>query len=196
MTITISRAQFVRGGLKSGIALVAGGTVLAATAGTASAAPTGDSAIAALAATAELLAVDFYGRSIRSGEFGGRRERYLRAAQEQEQAHYEALANLIGSDAPKGLSFRYPVGTFGSREAATKVGIALETAFIGAYMGAVRALQSVDLKVIAAGIGANEQGHLVVFNDILNGLPTGPTFPHTLELSAAEATGALSGFLA
>jgi L-serine deaminase len=198
MTSSITRAQFVRGGMKGGLALVAGGTVLAATAGSAGAATaTGDVAIAKVAATAELLAVDFYTRSIDSGVFGGRRERYLRGARDQEQDHYDALAQIIGPGAPRGLKFRYPAGTFDSRDAAARVGIALENAFIGAYIGAVRALESTDLKVVAAGIGANEQGHLIVFTDILTGLPVGPTsFPHTLELSAGQAVSALSGFIA
>ena len=194
----ISRAQFLRGGAKGGLALVAGGTVLAAATGTASAATAaGDVEIAKVAATAELLAVDFYTRSIDSGVFGGRRERYLEGARSQEQDHYDALARIIGPEAPRGLTFKYPAGTFGSRDAAARVGIALENAFIGAYIGAVRALQSTDLKVVAAGIGANEQGHLIVFTDILTGLPVGPTsFPHTLELSAGQAVAALSGFIA
>lgn len=198
MPSSITRAQFVRGGMKGGLALAAGGTILAAAAGPASAATaTGDIAIAKVAATAELLAVDFYTRSISSGVFGGRRERYLSGARAQEQDHYDALAQIIGADAPRGLKFKYPAGTFASRDAASRVGVALENAFIGAYIGAVRALESPDLKVVAAGIGANEQGHLIVFTDILTGLPVGPTsFPHTLELSADQAVGALSGFIA
>jgi hypothetical protein len=170
---------------------------VAAPAAGAATSATGDIAIAKVAATAELLAVDFYTRSIDSGVFGGRRERYLRGARAQERDHYDALAQLIGPSAPRGLKFRYPAGTFSSREAAARVGVALENAFIGAYIGAVRALESPDLKVIAAGIGANEQGHLIVFTDILTGLPVGPTsFPHTLELSADRAVAALSGFIA
>src|SRR5947208_16847351 len=91
MPSSITRARFVRGGMKGGLALVAGGTVLAAAAGTAGAATaSGDVAIAKVAATAELLAVDFYTRSIDSGVFGGRRERYLSGARAQEQDHYDA----------------------------------------------------------------------------------------------------------
>jgi hypothetical protein len=105
----ISRAQFLRGGAKGGLALVAGGTVLAAATGTASAATAaGDVEIAKVAATAELLAVDFYTRSIDSGVFGGRRERYLEGARSQERDHYDALARIIGPDAPRALTFKYP----------------------------------------------------------------------------------------
>ena len=79
---------------------------------------------------------------------------------------------MIGADAPKGLTFKYPSGTFSSRESASRVGIALETAFIGAYLGAIRALDSVDLKVVAGQICANEFGHLIVFTDILTTFPS------------------------
>lgn len=192
----LSRAQFVRGGVKGGLALVAGGAVIAAATGTASAADEpSDVDIAKLAATAELLAIDFYGRAIKSGVFGGRRERYLKGARDNEIDHYNALAGVIGADAPKGLTFKYPNGTFASREAASNLGIALETAFIGAYLGAIRALDSVDLKVVAGQICANEWGHLIVFTDILTDLPVGASFPGP-ELSAAAAGAALGPFVA
>jgi ferritin-like protein len=192
-----TRAQFLRRGATGGLALVAGGSLLATTAGPALAAGSdpSDVDIAKLAATAELLAVDFYTRSIDSGVFGGRRERYLSGARANEQDHYAALAKLIGADAPKGLRFRYPAGTFADRETAARTGIALETAFIGAYLGAIRALDDASLKVVAGQIGANEFGHYIVFTDILTGLPVGPSFPGP-ELSAADAAAALGPFLA
>ncbi len=191
----LSRAQFVRGSAKGGLALIAGGTLFATATGTATAAgEPSDIDIAKLAATAELLAIDFYTRSIRSGVFGGRRERYLKGARDNEIDHYNALAGLIGADAPKGLTFTYPSGTFASRENAARTGVALETAFIGAYLGAIRALDSDDLKVVAGQIGANEFGHLIVFTDILTDLPVGPSFPGP-ELSAAGALAALGPFL-
>lgn len=191
-----TRAQFLRRGATGGLALVAGGSLLATTAGPALAAgDPSDVDIAKLAATAELLAVDFYTRCLDSGVFGGRRERYLSGARANEMDHYQALAALIGADAPKGLTFRYPAGTFASRENASNTGIALETAFIGAYLGAIRALDDPGLKVTAGQICANEFGHYIVFTDILTGLPVGPSFPGP-ELSADAAGAALAPFIA
>jgi len=192
-----TRAQFLRRGATGGLALVAGGTLLAGAAGPALAAGSdpSDVDIAKLAATAELLAVDLYTRCIDSGVFGGRRERYLTGARSNEMDHYNALASLIGADAPKNLKFAYPADTFTSRENASNTGIALETAFIGAYLGAIRALDDTNLKVTAGQICANEFGHYIVFTDILTGLPVGPSFPGP-ELSAAQATAALGPFLA
>jgi hypothetical protein len=192
----LSRAQFVRGGVKGGLALVAGTAVLAAATGTASAAgEPSDVDISKLAATAELLAIDFYAQAIKSGVFGGRRERYLKGARDNEIDHYNALAGVIGADAPRGLKFKYPASTFASRDNAANTGIALETAFIGAYLGAIRALDSDDLKVVAGQICANEWGHLIVFTDIVTGLPVGGSFPGP-ELSAAAAGAALGPFVA
>ena len=114
---TVSRGQFFGFGAKGAVALVAGGTLLAQTTGTAFAADTrvkavDDVAIAKLAATAELLAIDFYGRAIKSGKFKGDQLGYLAAAQTNEKDHYAALAKVLGSAAPKGLKFKYPAGTF------------------------------------------------------------------------------------
>ena len=47
--------------------------------------------------------------------------------------------------------------------------MALETAFVGAYMGAVTALKSNELKGVAAQIGANESRHLSVLTNIAAG---------------------------
>jgi rubrerythrin len=193
-----TRGQFLRGGAKGGLALVAGGSLLAATTGPALAADgdPSDVEIAKLAATAELLAVDFYTRCIGSGVFGGRRERYLTGARANEQDHYDALAGVLGDAAPKDLSFTYPDGTFDSAQSAAQTGAALETAFVGAYMGAVTALKDPGLKAVAAQIGANEAQHLTNLKSIAAGgeLVPNPSLPDVL--TAQEATDAVTPFLA
>ena len=194
MHTTLNRAQFLSRGAKGSLALVAGGSLLAASAGPALAQTGGDPAIAGLAATAELLAIDFYGRAIRAGEFRGEERDYLRAARVNERDHYRALAEILGADAPKGLEFRFPRGTFRSRRAIARVGVALETAFVGAYLGAVTALQSTELKGVAASIAVNEAQHLSVFSEILRDDPVGPSFPKAI--TAEQALGAVRPFLA
>lgn len=113
---------------------------------------------------------------------------------DNERDHYDAPANLIGADAPENLAFRYPAGTFASRENGSTTGIALETAFIGAYLGPMRALDDPNLKVVAGQIGATEFGHYFVFTDILTGLPVRPSFLGP-ELSADQAGAALALFI-
>jgi hypothetical protein len=80
MTTTMERGEFLSLGMRGGLALVAGGTVLGAAAGPALGQVSGDVAIAKLAATAELLAIDVYGRAIRTGFFTGDVLAYMEAA--------------------------------------------------------------------------------------------------------------------
>jgi hypothetical protein len=205
----LDRATFLRRGATGGIVLAVGGVALAAaacgdddTAASTSAAATttapgmvDDVAIAKLAATAELLAINFYGMSIDSGFFKADELAYLSAARQNEQDHYDALAKVLGAEAPKGLTFTYPDGTFVSVKSISDTGTALETAFVGAYMGAIPALSDNGLKVVAAQIGANEAQHLTTFKSLAaNGtLVPNPSFPKVL--TAAEATAAVTPFL-
>src|SRR5439155_237112 len=75
---------------------------------------------------------------------------YLAGARGNEHAHYAALKGVLKSATPKNLKFKYPTGAFGSRKSIGMLGQALETAFVGAYMGAVTSLQSNELKSVAA----------------------------------------------
>ncbi len=199
-TATLTRAQLVSRATRGGLALVAGGTLLAATAGSAQGAretrgsATADTDIAKLAATAELLAIDFYSRAIAARKLVGEEREYLIDARDSERDHYDALAQVLGSAAPKGLSFKFPGGAFRSRKSIAKLGVALETAFVGAYLGAVTALESNDLKGVAAQIGASEASHLSVFSDIATDDPVIPAFPKAL--TAEQATAAVTPFVA
>jgi rubrerythrin len=205
----LDRATFLRRGATGGLVLVVGGVALAAaacgdddTAASTSAAATttapgmvDDVAIAKLAATAELLAIDFYGMSIDTGIFKADDLAYLSAARQNEQDHYDALAKVLGAQAPRNLTFTYPMGTFDSDKSIADTGTALETAFVGAYMGAIPALKDDGLKEVAAQIGANEAQHLTTFKSLAAGgaLVPNPAFPNAL--TAAEATAAVTPFL-
>jgi rubrerythrin len=206
-----SRAQFLSRGAKGGVVLVAGGSVLALAAcgdddepGATTAQDTtsttagmvDDTAIATLAATAELLAIDFYTKVIEAGGVEADVLGYLEASRQNEQDHYDALAGVLGDAAPSGLSFTYPEGTFDSPATAAETGAALETAFVGAYMGAVTALKDPGLKAVAAQIGANEAQHLTALKSIAAGgeLVPNPSLPDVL--TAQEATDAVTPFLA
>jgi hypothetical protein len=190
-----TRATFLARGAKGGLALVAGGSLLALAEGTALGAATSDADIAKLAATAELLAIDFYSKAISSKRLSGAELAYLHAARDNERAHYKALAGVLGKTAPKNLRFAYPRNAFASARSIGSLGQALETAFVGAYLGAVTALKSNDLKGIAATIGANESRHLSVLSNIAAGtIVAAPSFPKSL--TAAQATAAVKPFLA
>lgn len=192
----MNRAGFFRLGAKGGLLLVAGGTVLAASSVPAFAQAEGDVAIASLAATAELLALETYDRAIKTGKFKADQLAYLQAAMQNEQDHYDSLAGLLGDMTPKGIKFKFPPGAFATPKSIADLGVALETAFVGAYMGAVSALEDNMLKGIAAQVGANEAQHLTVFNQLAAGgtLVPNPSLPE--ELTAEEATMAVTPFLA
>ncbi|MBJ7456130.1 MAG: ferritin-like domain-containing protein [Thermoleophilia bacterium] len=191
-----SRGEFLSLGMKGGLALVAGGSLLGVAAGPALGQASGDVAIAKLAATAELLAIDVYGRAIDTGFFKADVLAYMEAARQNEQDHYDALAGVLGTAAPKGVKFQYPAGTFASAKSIAATGVALETAFVGAYLGAVEALESNDLKAVAGQIGANEAQHLTTFKRLDAGgtLVPNPSFPDSL--TAKQATAAVTPFLA
>ena len=189
-----TRVQFLSRGAKGGLALVAGGLVLGVAEGTAFGALTADTDIAKLAATAELLAIDFYGHAIASNKLKGDAQSYLVGAKGNEQAHYDALKSVLGKATPTGLKFTYPNGSFSSAKSIGTLGQALETAFVGAYMGAVTALKSNDLKGVAAEIGACESRHLSVLTNIAAGaIVPAPDLPKVL--TAAQATAAVKPFL-
>jgi Ferritin-like domain len=191
---TTSRAAFLSRGARGGIALVAGGSLLAATTGQAFGATTTDTDIAKLAATAELLAIDFYGKALKSGKFSGAEQAYMAAALQNEKDHYKALAGVLKAAAPKSLMFKYPAGAFATAKSIGGLGQALETAFVGAYLGAVTALKSNELKGVAAQIGNNESRHLAILSNIAAGtIVSGPSFPKAL--TAAQATKAVTPFV-
>jgi rubrerythrin len=196
MTMTTSRGEFISLGAKGGLALVVGGSLLGVAAGPALGQAAGDVEIAKLAATAELLAIDVYTTAIDTGFFSGDVLAYMEAARQNEQDHYDALAEVLGSEAPSGVMFTYPEGTFASAASIAATGVALETAFVGAYLGAVEALESNDLKAVAGQIGANEAQHLTTFKrlDAGNRLVPNPSFPESL--TAQQATDAVTPFLA
>ena len=212
-----NRAQFMRRAGKGGLLLMAGGSVVALAAcgdddepaagttapGTTSTPNTDTSGggvtdidIAKLAATAELLAVEVYTRGIDSGFFEADVLAYMEAARQNEQDHYDALAAVLGAEAPSGVMFKFPEGAFASAKSIADLGVALETAFVGAYMGAVTALTDPALKTVAAKVGANEAQHLTVLKQLAAGgtLVPNPSLPDVL--TAAQATEAVSPFLA
>ena len=67
---------------------------------------------------------------------------------------------------------------------------------MGAYLGAVEALASNDLKAVAAQIGANEAQHLTTLTRLGAGgtLVPNPSFPKSI--TAKQATAAVTPFLA
>jgi hypothetical protein len=160
-----TRGQFLRNTGKGVVGLAVGGTLLAATEGVAFGQTSGDVEIAKVAATAELLAIDFYKQALkaRSGGhliFGGATRKYLMNAGKNEVVHYNTLKGVLKTDTPSGLKFKYPAGTFSSASSIVNLGVALETAFVSAYVTAAKALTVAELRLAATQIGLSEASHL------------------------------------
>ncbi len=161
----VSRGQFLRNAAKGGLVLAASGGVLASAQGIAFAAGPSSSDITTLQAayTAESLAVYLYEAIVR--DFHSFRHPHLRnrdyfeAALRNERDHKAFLASALGSRTPTGLTFKIPAAAVASGQALLDTGVALETAFVAAYLGAVETFSSTDLKLVAAKVAANEATH-------------------------------------
>jgi rubrerythrin len=185
------RGTFLRRGAAGGLALVGGGGILAALAGPAFAsASTTKSDITTLQAayTAESLAVYVYTAAIANHKkFKLQNLDYFVAAKNDEVAHRNLLGNALGSKKPTGLKFQIPAEYLRSGKTVLELGRTLETAFIAAYLGAVKTLQSHELKEVAAQVAANEASHFSFFDAALGGhavtaaLPKSATIPATLK---------------
>jgi hypothetical protein len=159
--------------------------------------PDGDLAYARLLVGAELLAADFYAQAIASKQFSGDALKYLKRALFNEQEHYQAVAGILSGagQAPAtaaDFDFAYPKGSFASKLAIAKLGVTLETAFLGAYLGAVDALLTNGLKQPVARIAASEAEHLSAFTRLSGGDPVGISFPNGLTIE--EASNALDAY--
>jgi hypothetical protein len=132
---------------------------------------------------AERIGIAFYGNALGSGSpysvsgdaatntlLNSSHRRYFRAAFNQETSH---LAALIANGGSFGFGhFGFPTGTFGSAGPMLAMGGNLESIFIGAYLGAVKAGATdgsslgIFVAEVAAQICGIECEHRVLIDDI------------------------------
>jgi hypothetical protein len=184
----IARGEFLRRGAVGGLALVGSGGVLASVmSSSAFAATASDVATLQAAYTAESLAVYVYTAAIQNhAKFKLANLDYFEAARADEIAHKNFLAKALGSKTPTGLKFQIPPMYLKNGKTVLELGHTLETAFIAAYLGAVKTFSSTDLKEVAAQVAANEASHYSFFDAALGGhavtaaLPASATIPATV----------------
>ena len=102
---------------------------------------------------------------------------YFRAARNQEDTHRAVLESL-GLNFPFSV-FAFPAGTFDSAQAMLAFGEQLESVFIGAYLGAIKAAASATNTFIAeaaAQIVGVECEHRVLIRDIAGKDPPNDRF--------------------
>jgi hypothetical protein len=148
--------------------------------------PDSDLAFARLLVATELLADDFYSHALDARVLDAG---VLHEARANERAHYAGLAAIMnGLGQPPAqagdIDFSYPRGAFTTAASLRRLGAALETLQLGAYLGAADGLGSEPLRVIATRISANEAQHLTVFE------PFHASFP--VALTVEQASDALA----
>lgn len=129
---------------------------------------------------AERIGIAFYGNAVGTGSpysipadvatralLNSAHREYFGAAFDQESSH---LQTLLGAGGSFPFShFAFPAGTFASAGAMLAMGMQLESIFIGAYLGAVKAAAATGnalVAEVAAQICGIECEHRVLINDI------------------------------
>ncbi len=189
----INRGQFLRNAGKGGIVLATSAGVLGTVTSTAFAEGPTSSDIETLQAayTAESLAVVVYSAIIKN--FHAFRhpklenKDYFEAALKNEKDHKAFLAKALGAKTPTGLKFKIPASVTKTGQSLLNTGVALETAFVEAYLGASETFSSQELRTIAAKVAANEASHFSFFDaeagghGVLPSLPASDTIPNTVK---------------
>jgi hypothetical protein len=189
----ISRGQFLRNAGKGGIVLATSGGVLATVTSSAFASSATPSDITTLQAayTAESLAVVVYSAILKNFHAFKHpkleNKDYFEAALKNEKDHKAFLANALGANTPMGLKFKIPASVTRTGQTLLNTGVALETAFVEAYLGAAETFSSQELRTVAAKVAANEATHFSFFDaeagghGVLPSLPNSDTIPNTVK---------------
>lgn len=160
-----------------------------------------------LALTAEYLATDAYTRAL-TMSFPGEIRDYLAEALKHEEAHVKALTDTIRGPF-NAMPIARPQFTYGdlqfnvaNRLKVLETLVALETAFTGAYLGAIPLIQNKAVLSAAASIAMNEEAHLAILRDAvlsLGGRVEGPQTPvgraFAASITPQQATQAVQGFI-
>ena len=201
MTVSLTRADLLRRGVRGGTALVVAGGALGALAETASAdaLPTGDLAYARLLIGAELLAADFYSQAIAASNSSGAVMKHLKRAYLNEQEHYQSVAGILSgallTPAVSGdITFTYPADTFASEGSILKFAVQLENTILGSYLGAIGGIQTDSFKGGLASIAACEAQHCSYFQTQTGLRAFGLSFPPALTIQ--DASNAFAAYTA
>jgi hypothetical protein len=187
----LNRGAFLKNAAKGGIVLATSGGFLASVEGVAFGATSSDITTLKAAYTAESLAVYIYNAIIKNfGAFSNpklQNKDYFVAALQNEKDHKAFLGKALGSHKPTGLKFTIPASVTKSGQSLLNTGVALETAFVEAYLGASHTLSSSDLRLVASKVAANEATHFSFFDaaagghGVLPSLPKTDTIPNTVK---------------
>jgi hypothetical protein len=188
------RALLVRAGIGGvGIGgLLAGGAVPAL------AAPgEGDLANARLLCSSKRLTINWYTGWINAPKLvGGESNRELLLdIRRQEQAHYNALAPLLGATAPvdDDFEFTFPGGATKTTKAATRFSLDLENLMVGIAVAAAATTADRDLAAQLAGIAAADGAHAGALSALGGDSPVPTDLPRPIWVE--DASNQLAQFL-
>jgi hypothetical protein len=134
-----------------------------------------DREILVAAQIAEALAVTTYSNIINIAPFFTRLaaddQGYLQAALQEEMSHYLLEQSVTNQDTPF-TSFYYPFNMFADAQTTLNTLVALEDAFIAAYLVGVRDFSTLQLRVTAARIMGIESDHRTLARVLAPGVAT------------------------
>lgn len=154
-----------------------------------------DLAQARLLVATELLLSDFYARALKAQRFEASGHDALRRALFNETEHLAAVSGILtgaGQTAASAgdIDFTYPAKAFDSRGSIARLAVELERLALGAYLGAVGAVQAQSLKLPLAQIAVSEAQHVSVFAAEATGHGLGASFGEPLSIDeASDALG-------
>jgi len=188
----LTRAELLGRTAKAGAAVAVGGGVIGSLVSTASAAiGTDDIPLVTQAVAIELLGGVFYSEALSTGAVNDSVTRYLKRAQFNETDHYNAVAKIL-TDAKQtpgtqsDFNFTFPTGAFATTRSIAKLGVKLETIFLGSYLGAVAELKDAYTRNVFSRIAACQAQHLSMLSGIAMNKPIGMSFPVPLTLDAVS----------
>jgi rubrerythrin len=182
---TLSRKSLLAWSAGGGAALLLPRAVRADTA------PDGDLAYLRLLIGTELLAIDFYTRARAAKHRPASAAGIFKQLLTQEKAHYTKLALLL-TDAGQvpatsdDVDFRYPRGGFASARSLSGLAWKIESLLVGAYLGAIEAVQTAGLRLPIGQIAASEAHHLSVIAATAKRSAIGSAFPKAYPISTAS----------
>jgi hypothetical protein len=154
-----------------------------------------DLAQARLLVAVELLLADFYARALKARRFGAPGDDALQRALFNETEHLAAVSGILtgaGQTAATAgdIDFSYPAKAFTSRGTIAQLALELERLALGAYLGAVAAVEASSLRLPLAQIAACEAQHVSVFAAEATGHALGGSFGEALSIDqASDALG-------
>ncbi len=139
------------------------------------------------ALTLEYLESDFYRQGVEADILSGRTLELVKPISEHEDQHVTTLTSVVNDGGGKPAArpkFKYPSGTFKSKDTFLKTASVFEELGVTAYHGQVARINDGAYLSAAASIAGVESRHAAIIADLIGGNP----FPASFEKRASMST--------